>query len=168
MSEEQIPTPDKAGVIDTQTRSNSDLELVEAKKPLEGLDMAQAITGLAASYPKSLGGNVSSALIAVITQQLESDKQELKISLKECSKKYEEERNATEQIKIENAVLKNIINTDRQSKHLRNFAITFGMGLIGTGIFLSRSQLDNYAVGAYGLGFILVLFGWLSGPKEVK
>lgn len=168
MSEEKIPTPDKIGVIDTQTRSNSSMELVKANNPLLGLDMAQTITGLAASHPKSLGGDVASALIAGVAQQLTSENKELKTSLEKLTNKYEEERKKTEQIKIENAVLKNIINTDRQNKHLRNFAITFGMGLIGTGIFLSRSQLDKYAVGAYGIGFILILFGWFSGPKEVK
>ncbi len=167
MNEDQIPIPDNSGASDKQTSGTSNGELV-LSKPLEGLHMAQVIDGLASSHSKSLGGDVASALLAGATTQLASDYQEQKLKFYELSQKFEKQRDILEETRTENAVLKHTINSDRENKHLRNFAITMGTGLIGTGIFLSRSQLDNYAWGAYGIGAILVYLGWFTGPKEVK
>jgi len=135
---------------------------------LEGLPMAQAIDGLTSTHSKFLGGGAVSLLVAGVTNQLASDYKEQKSKFDELSEKFEKQRDILEDTRTENAVLKHTINSERQNKHLRNFAITMGTGLIGTGIFLSKSQLDKYAYGAYVVGVIFVVFGWLTGPREVK
>ncbi len=168
MNEEQIPVPNNSGALDKQTRDTSNSELMVPSTPFEVLATTDVINGLAASNSKSFGGKVPSALIAGITQQLSNDYHELKFNFKELSEKNEKQRDILEEVKIENAVLKNTINFDRENKHLRNFAITMGTGLIGTGIFLSRSQLDTYAYGAFVVGTLFLLLGWFTGPKEVK
>jgi hypothetical protein len=47
-------------------------------------------------------------------------------------------------------------------------SITIGTGLISMGVFLSRSGLDRYSVGAFVFGAVLVTIGWISGPKEAE
>lgn len=165
--EDNIPVPDTSGSSGSQTSVSGEVELIEAK-PLEGLHMARTIEGLASSHSKSLGGEVVSALLAGATNQMACDYQELKKNHKDLSNKFDNQRDELETVRTENAVFKQIINSDRQNKHLRNFSITMGTGLIGTGIYLSRSNLDNFAYGAYGIGVLLVLFGWFTGPKEAK
>lgn len=167
MSEEQIPTPDTSGVSNKQIKATSDTELMPSK-PLEGLSIAQTIVGLSVSHTKALGGAVPAALIAGAANQLARDNQDLKTSFEKLSTKYEKQSDELSEIKIENAVLKNTINNDKQNKHLRNFAITIGTSLIGTGIFLSRSQLDTYSYGAFGIGALLFLLGWFTSSKEIK
>ena len=86
MSENQIiPVPDKSGGDGKQVARESTADFQEAN-PLEGLPMAKAIDGLASSHSRSLGGEVTSALIAGATTQLALDYRELKESKR--SKKY--------------------------------------------------------------------------------
>ena len=167
MTEKAIPIPDTSGSTGDQTSNTGTAQLIEAR-PLDGLHMARAMDGLAESHSKSLGGGVAAALLAATTNQMACDYQELKQKLRELSDKHEKQRDELDETKTANAVFKQIINSDRQNKHFRNFAIAMGTGLIGTGIFLSRSELDNYAYGAYGIGLILLIVGWFTGPKEVK
>lgn len=167
MDEEQIPVPDNSGGSDEQTQGTGNGELITSKT-FEGLHMVHTINGLAATHSKSLGGEVASTLLAGMTQQMSNDYQELKFKFEKLSEKYEEQRNVLEETRTDKAVLKNTINSERQNKHLRNFAITIGTGFMSTGIFLGRTQIDFYSVGTFGVGALFLLLGWFTGPKEVK
>lgn len=161
----KLPIPDKSGSSGSQKPANSSSELLEAK-PLEGLHIARTISGLASTHARSLGGEVTSALIAGATSQLACDYQELKAQYKNLSDRFELQRDELEKTRTRTAVLTERIRSEGRNKNLRNLIITIGTSLIGTGIVLSRSGLDIYAYGAYGLGAVLLILGWISGPKE--
>lgn len=163
----EIPLPDKSGGSGNQIANDDQSDFQEAT-PLEGLPMARTINGLASTHSRSLGGEVTSALIAGATTQLACDYRDLKERHINLSDKYEQQRNELEKTRTKNAVLVERIRSDRGNKHLRNLSITIGTSLIGTGLLLTRSGLDRYSFGAYGFGIILLLLGWFSGPKEVK
>lgn len=166
-SEKKIPRPDTSGIERNQIKETNTPPLIQSK-PFEGLQMAKTIEGLASSHARSLGGEVTSALIAGATSQLANDYQELKLKYHRLNEKYENQRDKLEEIRIDKAVLSEKINADARNKHLRNLSITIGTSLFGTGIFLSRTKLDLYAYGAYGFGLLLLLLGWFSSSKENK
>jgi hypothetical protein len=166
MTETQtMPIPDKSGGSGNQIAGGLSSDFQKAN-PLEGLPMARAIHGLASTHSKSLGGEVTSALIAGATTQLACDYRELKEKHSCLSDRFEFQRDELEKTRTQKAVLIERIRSEGRNKHLRNLIITIGTSLIGTGIFLSRSGLDAYSYGAYGFGFVLLILGWLSGPKE--
>ncbi len=166
-NENTIPVPDSSGSAGNQTAEGRTSNLVESR-PLEGLHMAKTIEGLASSHSRSLGGEVTSVLIAGATSQLAGDYQELKKKHNFLDNKFEEQRNELEKTRTKNAVLSEKIRAEASNKNLRNLAITIGTSLTGTGIFLSRTSLDMYALGAFGFGALLLLLGWSSGPREEK
>jgi hypothetical protein len=169
MTENQIiPIPDKSGGSGKQVAdsSTSDFHLAN---PLEGLPMAKAINGLASTHSRSLGGEVTSALIAGATTQLAWDYQDLKGRHNELSDRFDSQRDELENTRIQEAILKERIRSEGRNKHLRNLSITIGTSLIGMGIILCRGGLDWYSYSAaYGFGLVLLILGWLSGPKESK
>lgn len=161
------PTPDSSGNKGTQSESTADSELVPAK-PLEGLPITRAIEGIASTHSRSLGGDTTSALIAGATNQLAYDFQELKREHESLKGRFETQRNELEAARTESAVLTERINSEGKNKHLRNLCIAFGTGLLSTGIYLSRTAIDGFAIGALVIGGSLLLFGWFSGPGEVR
>jgi hypothetical protein len=163
---QKIPIPDNSGSSGTQVEGSPKQNFQQAN-PLEGLPMAKTISGLASSHSRSLGGEVTSALIAGATTQLACDYNELKVSHMNLSNKYETQRDELESARTQKAVLLERIRSEGRNKHLRNLCVTIGTSLIGTGIVLARSGLDIYSYGAYGFGAVLLLLGWFSGPKEV-
>lgn len=164
---QRIPIPDKSGGSGKQKAGDLRSDFQEAN-PLEGLHMARTISGLASTHSRSLGGEVTSALIAGATTQLACDYRELKERHVDLSDKFDSQRDELEKTRTQKAVLVERISSAGRNKHLRNLSITIGTSLIGTGIVLMRSGLDKYSYGAYGFGAVLLLLGWFSGPKEVK
>jgi hypothetical protein len=73
-----------------------------------------------------------------------------------------------ETVRIKNAVLAEKISSEGKNKHLRNFSITVGTALIGVGVTLSRAGQDGYSIGALVFGTLILMLGWISGPKEQK
>ena len=143
MTEEQtLPIPDKSGSSGKQLAADNKAKLPEAS-PLEGLHMAKTISGLASTHSRSLGGEVTSALIAGATTQLACDYQELKGKYSGLSNKYDTQRDELEKARTQKAVLAERIRSEGKNKHLRNLSITIGTSLVGTGIFLSRTGLDK-------------------------
>jgi hypothetical protein len=168
MTETQIiPIPDKSGGSGKQIAGGSSSDFQEAN-PLEGLPMARTIHGLASTHSRSLGGEVTSALIAGATTQLACDYRELKEKHSCLSDKFELQRDELEKTRTQRAILIERIRSEGRNKNLRNLSITIGTSLIATGIYLSRSGLDTYSYGSYGFGAVLLILGWLSGPKEEK
>jgi hypothetical protein len=169
MTENQIiPSPDKSGGSGKQVAGDDTTEFQKAN-PLEGLPMARTINGLAATHSRSLGEEVTSALIAGATTQLACDYRELKERHSDLSARFDAQRFELEEARTQKAILKERIRAEGQNKHLRNLCITIGTSLIGTGILLTRLDSDwHYYSAAYGFGLLLLFFGWLSGAKEAK
>ena len=104
MESQKIPEPDKSGRTGKQIAGGDRSDFQEAS-PLEGLPMARTIHGLASSHSRSLGGEVTSALIAGATTQLACDYRELKERHLNLSDKYELQRNELEETRTQKAVL---------------------------------------------------------------
>ena len=66
----------------------SDLD-VQQYKPLEDLHISKTIEGLATTHARSMGGEVTSALIAGATSQIAGDYQELKQEHKILKEKHD-------------------------------------------------------------------------------
>lgn len=160
-----LPIPDTSGSSGKQT-SADDYSEPQVFKPLEGLHIAKTIEGLAASNSKAFGSEVASTLLAGVTSQLSFNYQELQAEYKKLCAKYESQRDTLDSTRTTVAILKERINAERNNKVLRNLCITLGTSALTTGVFLSRSGLDNYSYVAYGFGLILFLLGWFSNPKS--
>lgn len=135
-----IPMPDQSGSSGSQLPADNSQVFVEAR-PFNGLHIASAIEGLAATNTKAFGGDVASVVIAAATRQI---------------------------AQASNAVLTERIRSEGKNKHLRNLSITVGTALIGVGITLIRTGNDTYSIGAIVFGALLLLLGWFSGSKEQK
>jgi len=166
-NENNIPVHDSSGSDGSQTNQENAPSLIEGR-PLDGLHMAKTIEGLAVSHSRSLGGEVTSALIAGATSQIAGDYSDLKNKHNLLGEKFENQRDELEKTRTKNAVLSERIRLEAGNKNLRNLAITIGTSLVGTAIYLSRTTLDIYAFGTFSLGALLLLLGWFSGPKEEK
>ncbi|MCH8041399.1 MAG: hypothetical protein IH977_13810 [Nitrospinae bacterium] len=162
-----IPQPDNSGSSGLQKPAPDDLELKKAQ-PFKGLPMVTTIEGLASTKSRLMGGEVTSALIAGVTTQLAADYQEAKSELADLHTKFNVQRDELEETRVRCAVLEQQIHSEGMVKHLRNLCISVGTGLIGTGVYLSRSEIDEYAYGAYAVGLLLMLLSWLSGPRGAK
>ena len=109
--DEIIPIPDKSGSSGKQLAADSASDFQEAK-PLEGLHMAKTIRGLASTHSRSLGGEVTSALIAGATTQLASDYNELKDRHNILSDKFDSQRDELEETRTQKAILAERIKSE--------------------------------------------------------
>lgn len=162
-----IPIPDRSGSHGRQMPADVSQILREAR-PLQGLHLATTIEGLASSNTRAFGGDVSAALIGAAARQMASECGDLRNTNQRLHDRIETHRDELETVRIQNAVLSEKISSEGRNKHLRNFSITVGTALIGVGVTLSRAGQDGYSVGALVFGALILVLGWMSGPKEQK
>lgn len=165
--ENAIPIPDHSGSNGTQLAADTSQVFLEAR-PLNGLHIASAIEGLAATNTRAFGGDVASVFIAAATRQIAQDCNDLKSDNRRLADRIESKRDEMDKIRTHNAVLLERFRSDGKNKHLRNLGITVGTALIGVGVALSRVGQDGYSSGAFVFGVLLLILGWFSGPKEEK
>lgn len=166
-TESTIPVPVNSGNQGIQVLEDTSLKRIP-DRPMEGLTMAKTINGLTSSHSKQFGGEVAAALIAGATNQITFDYRELKSKHDDLNRKFDSQRDLLEKTRTENAVFVERIRSERQNKHIRNFAIAMGTGLIGTGLKFSQTELDVYAFGAFVVGAIFLYLGWFTHLKEEK
>jgi len=161
----KIPQSTDTGSSGTQETS---LEtLVPANNPPFGnLNITETIQGLAATKSRSMGGDVVAALIAGATTQMSYELAGIKKELAEERKKSGEIATEHSRLSVRNAVLQERINSEGNTKHLRNISIVIGTTLISIGIEFSRNNFDKISYLMYGLGGALLFLGWLSGTKR--
>jgi hypothetical protein len=165
---EQIPKPDTSGSSGNQMAGSAidDLQILD---PLAGLPIVSAVEGLVASNARAFGGNVPAALLGAATRQIGQDYVELKGEHRRLTSRLEDLREELQRTKTRSAVLEDRIRSEGRNKHVRNLCITVGMGLVGTGLALSKVAVDAYSNVSLVVGALLVFAGWFSGPKaEVK
>lgn len=162
-----IPMPDQSGSSGSQLPADNSQVFVEAR-PFNGLHIASAIEGLAATNTKAFGGDVASVVIAAATRQIAQDSSDLKADNRRLTDRIESLRDELGVTRTSNAVLTERIRSEGKNKHLRNLSITVGTALIGVSITLIRTGYDTYSIGAIVFGALLLLLGWFSGSKEQK
>lgn len=159
---EEIPEPADSGSDGTQKEGEQSLELFEASQ-FDGENIVQAIQGLAATNTRVFGSEATSALIAGIASQSASDVRYFKGAAHQLQNKVDELSENLSTVKIDNAVLKERINSSRKIRHLRNLGIAIGTLLLSASIPLfDSSDYQNYGLGTLVVGAILILMGWFS------
>ena len=159
-----VPVPVDSGTSGFQTEQSSTQALTPAR-PFSDHAIAAAIEGIAAANTRALGGEVGTALVAAATRQLVADNETLRAESRDIRLKYEAQRDLLEQHRTRSAVLEERLRADGRNRHLRNLAIAVGVGLVGVGINLARTQVDAYSIGAIAGGALLAVLGWFAGPK---
>ena len=163
----EIPEPADSGSDGKQEKGDFSAELVEANQ-LQELPMAKTIQGLAASNNRAFGGEITSALIAGATTQLASELQHSKEEHAKLKEKHEKASEKLTQSRIENAVLKEKIQSFQLSRHLSNVGIAIGTGLFGIGLEFIQNNHDGYGYVSIGTGILLILLGWFASPKGME
>ncbi len=166
-TEDPIPDPPQAPSASGQLARQGDSEFVLAE-PLNELPIARTISGLASTHSRSMGGEFNAALIAGATSQIAHELSSVKAMQAQTQLKLEATQDELNTANIENAVLRERIESDKGSRHLRNFAIFAGTTLLAAAIQLGEIDQKTYAVAAGVGGIVLVLLGWFIIPARGK
>ena len=169
MDEENHKFPEiiETGSTGTQGSADKDSALIplEPTKPFDGLLIAKAVAGLAASKPRSLGGEAAANMLSGAFMQLSNNNAELKAENKELHDKYDNVKDEFSESNKEVAVLKERLHSTGRFKHFQNISI-----LIGTTLFALafKDDLASYRFILGSAGALLVLLGWFISPGKVK
>ena len=132
-----------------------------ADQPLAGLPIAQTVSRLVATHPRSFGGEVAAKLLASsfyqLLHDLETTRQELQRTQLDLDQAYEK----LSDLKTEVAVLREHVRAHPRENMIRNLCSTVGTGLIGIGVTLHSKNVQGigYLTGLLGIG--LLVFAWL-------
>jgi len=160
---EDIPIPKDSGSSGLQKESSKKQTLVKAQ-PFSSNEVVNALEGIAASNTRSLGGEVGSALLAASMKQLAQDNHRLRQENTKLDEKNQHQQQELETARTRAAVLQERLIGYGKNKHLRNFGIAVGIGLLGIGINLGRQEWGFLAVTSLVAGALLTLLSWFSGP----
>lgn len=161
----EIPRPTETGSAGTQESASMTLVAPEPPRPLDGLPISQRVEGLAASRPRSMGGEVAAGLIAGSFTQLSHELSEARQQLKETQRDLHASQDALAGCRERSAVLDERVRASTRDRHLRNLCIAIGTALIGIAIEFVRNKLETTGYILGFLGALLLLFGWLSTSK---
>lgn len=132
-----------------------------ADQPLAGLPIAQTVSRLAATHPRSFGGEVAAKLLTSsfyqLSHDLETTRQELQrtqLDLKQACEKLTD-------LKTEVAVLREHVRGHHKENIIRNLCSTVGTGLIGIGVTLHGKNVEGIGYLTCLLGIGLLAFSWL-------
>lgn len=162
----KVPDPNESGSDGLQVRDEENETPFESQQI--GRPVAEAITGLAASNPRTFGSEGASALIAGVTLQLTVD---LELAREEIINLRTENKQLTSELaeeRVERAVLKERIGSFRSSRHLKNLGVSIGSLLVGLGIQLVLEESTAIGFAGIALGAVLLLASWSAAPKEGK
>ena len=163
----EIPKPPDTGSDGSQEISK-EIMAPKPQSPIDGLPITRVVEGLAATRSKSMGGEVAAGLIAGSFSQISHELQETKQEVKRIRTNFEETCEKLSDCRQRAAVLEERVLSTSRNRHLKNLSITAGTALIGISIEFLRNNLDKYSIITGGLGFLLILLGWLTSDGEVK
>jgi len=164
----EIPEPKDTGSAGTQAPSTSEVLPAVSESPLEGLPLARAVEGLAATRPRSIGGKATSTLLAGSFAHLSQELQATKSDLHQTRNELNSAREELSTCKMRAAVLAERIRAHARGRHLKNVSITVGTALIGLAIPLFRNDLGKFALVVGCLGVLLISLGWFSTGGEAE
>lgn len=165
-SSPEIPKPTDTGSAGTQNAAATDSAAPSALAPFEGLPISRRVEGLAASRPRSMGGEVAAGLIAGSFTQLSQELTDARDDLKTTRSHIRELNDALLECRERAAVLAERVKSFARDRHLRNLCIVVGTALVGLGLDLLRSTLKMPGWICISSGAVLLIFGWFFGPKE--
>lgn len=155
-----MPTPTDSGASGTQ--QGDQVPDVQVESPMTGLPIVTTMEGLAAGHARSMGGEVTAALIVGSFKQMNHNLQEAQKELHDLRNKLEVDLGQLSDHKVKTAVLEERVKSFSRDRNIKNLCITIGMALIGIAIDLFRNNLRLLGVLMVILGVVLLLIGWLS------
>jgi len=161
-----IPEPRDSGSSGTQQPATAEIVPVERVSPLEGLPIAQAVEGLAATRFKSMGGEIAAGLLAASFTQLSYDLQSARQDLLDAQKRLREVETELSETRITSAVLEERVKSINREKHRKNLCLTSGTLLFGIGVEFSRNRLVAVGLTLIAFGVLLVFLGWSFGDGK--
>lgn len=164
----EIPKPTETGSAGTQQAGTRALVTIAEESPLSGLPITQRVEGLAATRPRSMGGEVAASLLAGSFSQLSLDLQTTRDELKDTRGELKQTLNHLSDAKTRAAVFEERASAAERGRHVKNLSNTGGTVLIGIGIELYRNSLNNLGIIAGGLGFLFVFLGWFTPKGEAE
>lgn len=163
----EIPSPVDTGASGTQQEPAKEMATIVAHSPLEGLPIARAVEGLAATKARSMGGEVAAGLLAGCFQQISNELEQARADLRSTRGNLELVREDLSTSKQRSAVLQERVRAMASGRHLKNLSLTAGTALVGIAIEFMRNNMKDLSFVLGGLGFLLILFGWLAiGGEE--
>ncbi|HIJ75348.1 MAG TPA: hypothetical protein HPP81_01390 [Deltaproteobacteria bacterium] len=132
-----------------------------ADQPRVGLPIAQTIGGLAATHPRSFGGEAAAKLLTSSFYQLSHDLETTRQELQRTQLDRKQACDKLSDLKTEVAVLREHVRGHPRENIIRNLCSTVGTGLIGIGVTLHDKNVEGigYLTGLLGIG--LLAFAWL-------
>jgi hypothetical protein len=164
----EIPKPTETGSAGTQQAGTGALVTIAEESPLSGLPITQRVEGLAATHPRSMGGEVAANLIAGSFSQLSHDLQTTRDELNNTRGELKQALNDLSNTRTRAAVLEERASTAERDRHLKNLSITAGTVLIGIGIELYRNDFNKFGIIIGGLGLLFVFLGWFTPKGEAE
>ena len=158
-----IPSPQDTGTTGTQKQTSDSVSLVESPQPLKGLPIADAVTGLASTHSRSLGGEVAASLLASSFTQISHELQYAKLQVKDLTIELKTSEQEKHDWKEKALVLQERVEANQAIRKLGNISITLGTALVGIGIELYRNKLEGVSYLCAAIGGGLILLGWFSG-----
>jgi hypothetical protein len=137
-----------------------------AHSPLEGLPIARAVEGLAATKARSMGGEVAAGLLAGCFQQVAHELEQTKEDLRTTRSDLDRTREDLSSWKQKAAVLQERVRAMAGGRHLKNLSLTAGTALVGFAVEFMRNNMKEVSYVLGGLGSLLILFGWLATGRE--
>ena len=98
--------------------------------------------------------------------QLANEVNDLKDEKRAMQAQLDTQRDTLEEVRTENAVLKQQIASEKGVRNLRNFGIAIGTGLVSTGLMMGRTKIDAYSIGLIVSGGLLLVLSWFVPAKR--
>ena len=159
-----VPEINDSGSAGSQISSSGELLPPEIVNPFEKQPIQEAASGLAASNPRSLGGEVGARFIAASVSHITNDLQETKRELSGVRKQLETTQSDLSDEKRNSAVLSERLSSISGVRHLKNVSIAAGTILTGIAIDFSRNAFDSMSIAIAVIGLLMIVMGWMS-PK---
>jgi hypothetical protein len=161
----EIPKPPGIGSAGNQQPEASDFTPIEPYVPLTGLPMAQRVEGLAATKPRSLGGEVAATFLAGSFSQMST---ELQLQREQASSAIERADRLQQQLAISTArvaVLEERLAAYERIQTVKHIAVFAGTALLAVSIDLFKAELKGLGSIVGFLGAALLLFGWITRQR---
>lgn len=165
----EIPEIEDSGSTGEQESSLGEVLPANQESPFHPSPIMDAVQGLAANKPRSMGSEAVANLLSATLAQFSNNYEEAKVDIKATQDKLDATRDELSEHKTQVAVLNERVATATRWRHLRSFVMVMGTSFAGLGFSLLDRGIDVLAfLVAFG-GLSLLLTGWfwpLQGPSK--
>lgn len=154
--------PEGVGARGNQEASTSTALAAETLPAFSPQTLHDAIGGIAAHRPRSMGTEAAATMVAASFFQANAD---LAAARREVAAHRQELRDKAEEcsvLRVDLAVSRERLGASAREKTLRNVCIVAGTAVTGFGLDLVRSSSYVFGASLIVIGASLLLFGWVG------